>query len=380
MRVYLTVIVIFLTITIPACTHNKNKLVECCIKCTSPDEAMSSCSALIQMGIFHGKELALLLKFRGNAHLRKDEYDLAILDYDQSIQLNPNVESTLLNRGAAYAKKDEYDKAIQDLDKAIKLDPNDANAFSNRGLAYRNKGEYEKAIQDFDQAIKLDPKDIDILVRRGFAYQLKGDFDRAIHDYNQVIKMNPSDGEAFNARGTIYSSKGEYNLAFQDFDQAIRLNPSEVAPFGNRGMTYFFLGQFSNAQKDLSKALELDPGYAYSMIWVYLVKTRLNQDALGELSKNASRVDLKKWPGQVISLYLGDLTSEAFLSLVKDLNKNRDKQQMHCEAYFYLGEKALIQGDQDKALFLFKKSIQTQAIGFVEYYEAQAELKRLLHE
>jgi tetratricopeptide (TPR) repeat protein len=63
------------------------------------------------------------------------------------------------NRGLAYAKLKQFEKAIQDYDQAIELNPKDFNAFNNRGPAYAKLKQFEKAIQDYNQAIELNPKD-----------------------------------------------------------------------------------------------------------------------------------------------------------------------------------------------------------------------------
>ena len=62
------------------------------------------------------------------------------------------------NRGLAWDKKGEYDKAIADYTEAIQLDPKLAPAFNNRGLAWDEKGEHDKAIADYNEANRLDPR------------------------------------------------------------------------------------------------------------------------------------------------------------------------------------------------------------------------------
>jgi tetratricopeptide (TPR) repeat protein len=47
----------------------------------------------------------------------------------------------------------QFEKAIQDYNQAIELDPEYAHAFNNRGLAYADLKQFEKAIQDYNQAI-----------------------------------------------------------------------------------------------------------------------------------------------------------------------------------------------------------------------------------
>jgi tetratricopeptide (TPR) repeat protein len=66
------------------------------------------------------------------------EYDKAIKQYSESIELNPNDASAYNNRGMAWDKKGEYDKAINDYSKALELNPN-AEVYSNRGTVWNEK-------------------------------------------------------------------------------------------------------------------------------------------------------------------------------------------------------------------------------------------------
>ena len=63
------------------------------------------------------------------------------------------------SRGLAWSLKKEYDIAIIDYDEAIRLEPKLALAYHNRGIAWLAKGQYDRAIKDFDQAIRLNPND-----------------------------------------------------------------------------------------------------------------------------------------------------------------------------------------------------------------------------
>jgi regulator of sirC expression with transglutaminase-like and TPR domain len=42
----------------------------------------------------------------------------------------------------------QFEKAIQDYNQAIELNPKDADAFIDRGVAYAKLKQFEKAIQD----------------------------------------------------------------------------------------------------------------------------------------------------------------------------------------------------------------------------------------
>ena len=55
------------------------------------------------------------------------------------------------------ATSGDYDRAIADFGQVLQLEPKNAHAFNNLGLAYRSKGDLDRAIADFDQAVRLDP-------------------------------------------------------------------------------------------------------------------------------------------------------------------------------------------------------------------------------
>ena len=57
---------------------------------TSPDIQIDGCTALINSGAQTPRTRVIAYNNRGNAYMAKDEYDRAVQDYDQSIELNPN--------------------------------------------------------------------------------------------------------------------------------------------------------------------------------------------------------------------------------------------------------------------------------------------------
>jgi tetratricopeptide (TPR) repeat protein len=55
---------------------------------------------------------------RGNAHLNKGEYDLAIACYSEAIKLDPTLANAYHMRGNAYFHKSNYDRAIANYDES----------------------------------------------------------------------------------------------------------------------------------------------------------------------------------------------------------------------------------------------------------------------
>ena len=61
------------------------------------------------------------------------------------------------NRGIAFGEKGQYDQAISDFNQAIEMNPRYNKAYNNRGIVYRLKGQYNQAISDFNKAISINP-------------------------------------------------------------------------------------------------------------------------------------------------------------------------------------------------------------------------------
>jgi len=92
---------------------------------------------------------------RGNAWFMEGDFDRAISEYTNAIELNPRFADAYYNRGNAYRIKGQYDKAISDFAKAIELDPRNAEAYNNRAISYYMNGEYDKAWEDVQKAQSL---------------------------------------------------------------------------------------------------------------------------------------------------------------------------------------------------------------------------------
>lgn len=231
---------------------------------------------------------------RARAFLLKNNYDLAIADYDKIVRLKPIAQS-YISRGAAYRGKGEYDLALADLNQAISLDPRSTDAHHGRGVVYTMKGRYDLAIIDFSNAIALDSKYTDAYFGRGYAYKSQGNHDLALADFNQAISLDPSYVCAYYGRGAtyemmgnsdlaidnythvithhpdfsatyviyafrgqLYAKKGRYDLAIADFNNLVALHPEALA-YSTRARAYAAMGKDDLAIADFSQAITLDP-------------------------------------------------------------------------------------------------------------------------
>jgi len=79
----------------------------------------------------------------------------AIEDYNQALQIYPDLGILYYNRGNLYNKMQNYMAALKDYDKAISLQPNLAEAYYNKGLTLLLLKDNEKACPNLSKAGEL---------------------------------------------------------------------------------------------------------------------------------------------------------------------------------------------------------------------------------
>jgi lipoprotein NlpI len=207
------------------------------------------------------------------------------------------------NRGFEYDNKGDYDRAIADYNQAINLDPKYAKAYNNRGNAYYHKGDYDRAIADYNQAINLDSKYAKAYNSRGSAYDNKGDDDRAIADYDRAISLNPKMGYAYLARGLLHLYGKTVTDVLVDFSAASSVDPKDA---------YFALwldivGHRSNVPSKLAQATEKLDMKAWP---APVIRLFLGQTTPAAVFAAADHPDALKKKGQICeaNFYTGELS------------------------------------------------------------------------
>jgi len=208
------------------------------------------CSTLLILGCANPALEHLEL---GDTYSEQEQWDEAIMEYNQAIELDPELAEAYNNRGAAYNEKKQWDLAITDLNKAIELDPEEAMAYNNRGNAYNGKEQWDLALADLNKAIELDPEEAMAYNNRGVAYNGKEQWDLAIADLNRAVGLEPELAEAYSNRGFAYCGVKQWDLAIADLDRAIELDPEEAIAYNK-----VWLHQFGSGSDDIPHCIALD--------------------------------------------------------------------------------------------------------------------------
>ena len=122
-------------------------------------------------------------------------------------------------RGEAYLHQGAVDLAIRDFAEALDRDPEMPEAYHGRGNACRDQGKVDRAMADLEEAIRLKPELVAPLVDRGNMHRESGSLDRAIEDLDTVIAhMRVRDSGIGDGDGHFYRAVAR--CAWQDWGEA----------------------------------------------------------------------------------------------------------------------------------------------------------------
>ncbi|OUL17819.1 hypothetical protein BV372_34630 [Nostoc sp. T09] len=195
------------------------------------------------------------------AYLQLQAYHQAIADCTQAINFTPNNAEAYLNRGLANYRQQDYAAATADYHRAIALKPYEFRAYYNLALVQAAKGNYSQAIIDYNLALGQISQPTNLLLAdiyndRGLARLQLQDLKAAMVDFSMAIHLDANDYRAYFNRGCACGRKGDNFGALRDFSKVIKLNPSNALAYVNRGVARYHLGYYQGAIADLQKASE----------------------------------------------------------------------------------------------------------------------------
>ncbi len=370
----------------------------------------------------------------------RDDSDAAIQSLTRALaepDLPGHLKSTaLVARGDAYSRKKQYDKAIADFTAALAAKPDNAAARADRAKIYADADRYAESIADYSQLIRTDPYQLNLYMSRLFVYAKSSDYADAIADCHailarwptQTVELKPPPEALFHwLCGSLYLVQGQYDSTIAEDTEAISLNDDLAAAYGDRGRARLLKGQFKEARDDLkeglddsdkpivsnasliggvdltskanaaviaqdmgfcdwnigrfdrattsfARALKISAHDAYAVLGLAISNAK--NGSTEDLAKDAASVDLGKWPGPVLALWLGKSTPGQVLSLTSQ-GASSDMDWKKCEANFYIGEWQLAHNDPASARVSLQAAVSNCPPNVDEVEAAQTELGRM---
>lgn len=225
------------------------------------------------------------------------------LDLDKHIAFN--------RIGLVFLSIHEFEQALINFERSLQIDPNYLQAQINMGVAHQSKGRYPKAIQCFEAVISKDPLQVNAYYNLGIAYFCTQSYALSLESLNNALKLNPLLLDAHYNKGVVYSQLKNHPLAIECYNRVIVSDPQYVLAHYNLGVCYFELLDYAQALLCYAKALEIDPDHIrshWNLAHCYLILGNLEKGLRhyewrwrhNELQNNQKQREFVKplWMGQ----------------------------------------------------------------------------------
>lgn len=299
-----------------------------------------------------------MFDFSSKQKSEQKNYEIALIDYTDSIELNPNFTLAYQARADLHESQKKYELALADYSKVIELEPDSIEAYNNRANCYRKQKNYELALADYTKAIELEPDSITAYHNRANFYKEQKKYELALIDFNTAIELEPNNANAYSSRASYYEEQENYELALADYTTVIELKPYVARNYRNRADYYTKQKNHELALIDYAKANELEP----DEIWHYITRLDLY---LEQKNYELALVDyikaIKLENGvfsRTIKMLFYKITDNFILNYIDNAIKSCDSLEDKRAYSFLASDIACIQKEFDKSEEYMKQAFE----------------------
>ncbi len=157
--------------------------------------------------------------------MRFEDFDKAIVSYQEWLRLQPNSLTAKIGLAQAYRGVHNYDEARRILEEAHRQHPRNAEPLATLGDLDIEMQTYDEAIRYLTNALSLRPSDVNTRDRLAVAYKAKGDIPHALAQITKVLARDPENALAYYTRAQIESDRSRDAQALPDAEKVVELQP-----------------------------------------------------------------------------------------------------------------------------------------------------------
>lgn len=203
-----------------------------------------------------------------------------------------------------------------------------------------------------------------------------------------AIVQRPGFARPYELLGIYFFQEGRVADACDALASAIELDDPEnrsYFPYLNRAFIMYYTGRYNLALEDMREFYDDNPFDPYRLLSMYIVE----REAIGEkqahdnLKRNFDKLlsahKEEQFGHDVVRFYLGKISEKDLMDKILQVRDDEAAfQDRLCEGYYYLGKKALFDGNDKLGYDYFSLCRNTRKYNFLEYRNALNEQKVLL--
>jgi tetratricopeptide (TPR) repeat protein len=230
------------------------------------------------------------------------DYDMALTQYNASIQGDSSNFQAYFDRGYLYQKLNAIDLAIEDFTRSIQLNMNFASSFHNRGIGFKQKRMLDDALKDLRRALEIgskngnhQPKTIkalyDILLPRALRFTHAGRFDEALAIYDECLMYETDHMKVLMDRASLYVELNQWENVIDDYTLILDQQPRSLEALRGRAQANKELKRWNQAAKDYQALLFAVPLRSASQKVSIIREIQFCIEQLGDIRLIASILD-----------------------------------------------------------------------------------------
>jgi Flp pilus assembly protein TadD len=156
---------------------------------------------------------------------RQGNFEQAILQYRQALELTPDLSAARTRLGITLNKLGRNTEASAEFREAVARTPNAAYLHNNLGFSLYLEGKYAEAETALAQAVKLQPTFRRAHLNRGVVLAKLGRYDDAL----AAFCLGGAEADAHYNLAVMQADAGRFAAAARSLEQALKLNPELAA-------------------------------------------------------------------------------------------------------------------------------------------------------
>jgi tetratricopeptide (TPR) repeat protein len=229
---------------------------------------------------------------RGSALIGRRDYEHAVADLTQAVQLDSSEPDYFYQRALAYVGEKQGEPAITDLEQALKLKPDFVDALLLRARMEVANKNASAARSDLDSADKVLANESDLRFALSNLYEAAEGHDQSLHQLDLWIATHEVDARLPTALNNRCWRRGLWNRdidkAEADCKRALKLAPNQFQTLDSLGWVQLRLGRFDKSVETFNAALQKRPKLPSSLYGRGIAEIRLGKRSAGDADVSAA--------------------------------------------------------------------------------------------
>jgi tetratricopeptide (TPR) repeat protein len=228
----------------------------------------------------------------GNCYWRAKQYEKAVEQFNQCLQLYPKSAGLRLSLSRLYRMGNLLDQALAVCQEAQRLVPHSPTVLFELGIVHLARGDADKALDYFHQVKQQSEGYAGSIMRQMIAqaYLQKGDKARAESEVLEGLRQDPQETSLRMSLATFYLGEKRYRDAIEQYQEILQKKPESFVPQFQLARIYERMEDYPQAISAYQRAVSLVPNSQEALNNLAYLYARTGTD-LDEALKLAQKAD-----------------------------------------------------------------------------------------